>query len=277
MRALLLLLFITSTLSLAPPHPDAEHEVHEFHRSLKGPSNEQPATRLVNAALCKGMTADECSDLDRQFEEQARKLRLIYQTTGYLKVLVLLMRFSNHETRELPTPEQYHVTFNSPGPNPNGAETGSVKNFLEYNSVGSLEIDFEIMPWKTTDNTEAHYSFDISGVTRDFGQSLHAVFDQLEADGVDWSNYDLDGDGKMDAIMVLHSGYQAEVGNSDCYTGAVTAQRIWSHAIADTTKPWTSPSSGIISDNYAVGGALRGVCHSRLPPIGVITHEVRIT
>jgi hypothetical protein len=275
MRLLVLLLVLVSTLALAPPHPDAEHEVHEIHRSLKhGSSYYNDAPRLVNAALCSGLTEAECFELNQEFEEQARKLRLIYQTTGYLKVLVLLMRFSNHEDRELPTPDQYHGVFNSPVSDPLYAEPGSVKNFLEVNSGDSLEIDFDIMPWKTTDNTEAFYSYNISGVTRDFGQSLHAVMDQLEADGVDFSDYDLDGDGKIDVIMLLHSGYQAEVGNIDCYTGALTPQRIWSHAIANPTKIWTSPSSGIQTDNYAVGGAMRGVCRTRLPAIGVITHEV---
>jgi M6 family metalloprotease-like protein len=222
------------------------------------------------------MSEAECAELNREFEEQARKLRLIYQTTGYLKVMVLLMRFSNHEDRVLPTPEEYHVVFNSPVPDPlYNVEPGSVKNFLEANSMNTLEIEFDIMPWKTTDNTEAFYSYNISGVTRDFGQSLYPVMDQLEADGVDFSDYDLDGDGKIDVIMLLHSGYQAEVGNIDCYTGALTPQRIWSHAIANPTKIWTSPSSGITTDNYAVGGGMRGVCRTRLPPIGVITHEVR--
>lgn len=212
-------------------------------------------------------------ELDREFEEQARQLRRIYQTTGYLKVLVVCVRFSNHVDRGLPTVEQYDTMFNSPVPNPDGAETGSIKNFLEANAIDRLEIDFEVMPWKTTNNTEAFYSYDKYGVTRDFGISKHAVMDQLEADGVDFTKYDLDGDGYIDAMILLHSGFQAEIGNIDCYTGAYGEKRIWSHAIANPTKRWTSPSSGIQTDNYAVGGGLRGVCRNRVPPIGVIAHE----
>jgi M6 family metalloprotease-like protein len=275
MKLLLIFLQLVSVIqALAPPHPDAEQNIHDTHRSLKGSHHHaSTAPGLVNAALCDGMSEEECLDLDREFEEQARKLRRIYQTTGYLKVLVICVRFTNHAGRGLPTQEQYHGVFNSPGPDSLYAQPGSVKNYLEQNSMGTLEIDFDIMPWKTTNNTEAFYSYDNYGVTREFGVAKHAVMDQLEADGVDWADYDLDGDGYIDAMVLLHSGYQAEVGNVDCYTGAQGTQRIWSHAIANPSKRWTSPSSGIQTDNYAVGGGMRGVCRNRIPTIGIITHE----
>ena len=295
MRLLLILSLLVKVLALAPPHPDAEEEVHEMHRFLKGNS---PTTQLVNAELCRGLTEVECMQLDRNFQRQARKLREIYQTTGYLKVLVICVRFSDHADRELPTPEQYDILFNSPAPDadlapadhadrglltpekyfnssdPDLASTGSVKQFLEHNSQGALEVDFDIMPWKTTNNTEAYYSFGISGITRRFGVSAHSVMDQLEADGVDFSNYDLNNDGKIDALILLHSGFQAEIGGQDCYnTNAGKAQRIWSHAISDPTDAWESATSGMAIDNYAVVGGLRGLCNNQVPTIGVIAHE----
>jgi len=274
MRLLLLLAIIVSVIAIAPPHPDAEDEVHEMHRSLKGAHDSTGKTSLlVNAALCSGMTEKECLHMNEEFHRQARKLKKIYQTTGYLKVLVICVRFSDHADRGLPTQEQYDVFFNSPAPDADLAPTGSVKQFIEHNSQGALEVDFDIMPWKTTNNTEAYYSFNKSGITRDFGASTHSVMDQLEADGVDFSNYDLNNDGKIDAIMLLHSGYQAEVGNIDCYTGALPKQRIWSHAIPAPSNAWVSSISGMALDNYSVGGGLRGVCWNRIPRLGIITHE----
>jgi M6 family metalloprotease-like protein len=268
-------------LALAPPHPDSGNDVHATHRALRGGgvlggrvrgnSTTQlpvvPYGLLVNAALCEGLSDDACLELNDEFHRQTRKLNTGYTWGGYLKGLVLCVWFSNHVDRLLPTTEQLHVLFNAADPDPDLAPTGSAKQFIQLNSHGTLEIDFDIMPWKTTDNTEAYYSFNKSGVTRDFGQSTHSVLDQLEADGVDFSDYDANDDTKIDAIVIVHSGYQAEIGSFDCYTYALTINRIWSHAIPSPSNPWVSSLSGIAVDNYAVGAALRGVCHC------VLVHE----
>ena len=270
---LLLVSIVTSVFAIAPPHPDSGHAAHATHRALKGAIVSGNSTLLVNAALCEGLSEEACLEMNEGFNRQARKLNKVVQRTGYLKVLVLCVRFSNHENRSLPTTDQLHVLFNGPAPDPNLAPTGSAKQFMELNSHGTLEIDFDIMPWKTTNNTEGFYSFNKSGVTRDFGQCTHSVLDQLEADGVDFSEYDLNNDEKIDAIILLHSGYQAEIGSVDCYTNAATINRIWSHAIPNPTAPWVSATSGISLDNYAVGAALRGVCNNQIARLGVLVHE----
>ena len=262
-----------SVLGIAPPHPDSDHAVHATHRTLKGAIVSGNSTVLVNAALCEGLSDAACLEMNESFNRQARKLNKVYQSTGYLKVLVLCVRFSNHANRSLPTTEQLHVLFNGPAPDQALAPTGSAKQFIQLNSHDSFEIDFDIMPWKTTDNTEGFYSFNKSGVTRDFGQCTHSVMDQLEADGVDFSEYDLNNDEKIDAIILLHSGYQAEIGSFDCYTYASTINRIWSHAIPNPANPWKSSVSGISLDNYAVGAALRGVCDNEIARLGVLVHE----
>jgi hypothetical protein len=58
---------------------------------------------------------------------------------------------------------------------------------------------------------------------------LHAAIryalDYLD-DSVDFSEFDGDGDGYIDAITLLHSGYGAEWGGIDSYNGTYT-DRIW--------------------------------------------------
>jgi M6 family metalloprotease-like protein len=219
------------------------------------------------------MTEEECLDFDRRSIEAARRLAVIYRTTGYLRVPVVLMRFTDHVWREQPTPENYDFIFNSWEPDEFWTPAGSVKRFLKLNAQEHMEIDFDIMPWKTTNGTELYYSFNRSGITTALGAALNPVLDQLEDDKVDWTLYDQNGDGKIDAMLVLHSGYQAEVGNFDCYSGANFTYRIWSHAITSAPNPWVSPSTGIKVDNYAICGGHRGVCQNKHPYLGVITHE----
>jgi hypothetical protein len=127
-------------LALAPPHPDSGNDVHATHRALRGGgvlggrvrgnSTTQlpvvPYGLLVNAALCEGLSDDACLELNDEFHRQTRKLNTVYQTSGgYLKVLVLCVRFSNHVDWLLPTTEQLHVLFNAADPDPDLTPTGS--------------------------------------------------------------------------------------------------------------------------------------------------------
>jgi hypothetical protein len=90
--------------------------------------------------------------------------------------------------------------------------------------------------------------------------------------------YDRDRDGVMDAVIMLHSGYPAEVGGTDCQTQGLAQQRIWSHAIDHTTEySWQSSTSNLQSGPYLIGSAMRGTCNSDISRIGVLAHEFFIS
>jgi len=85
-----------------------------------------------------------------------------------------------------------------------------------------------------------------------------------------FKNFDADGDGQIDAITFLHSGYGAEWGGTDCY-GHSSAQRIWSHKSR-------LPSSFYSNDEvrvrlYHVSPGVWGLCGSEAGHVGVICHE----
>jgi M6 family metalloprotease-like protein len=103
---------------------------------------------------------------------------------------------------------------------------------------------------------------------------MHVVLDYWESQGVDMAQYDQDGDGVIDVLIMLHSGYPAEVSGVDCQTQASELNRIWSHAIGHSTAySWKSSTTGIQSGPYMIGSAMRGTCGSNLNHIGVLTHE----
>lgn len=165
--------------------------------------------------------------------------RQMLQTTGTIKPLVILVRFPDHDDRELPSIqdiEQLFVgtTFSDLIP------TGSIREYLSKNSYERLSLDVDILEWTVTDQTEAYYSNGQSGLRLETAQSMHAVLDHWQSEGIDFTNYDADQDGVIDATIMLHSGYPAEIGGTDCVTGASEQDRIWSHAIGhDTTFTWT--------------------------------------
>jgi immune inhibitor A len=195
------------------------------------------------------------------------------QTTGTIRPLVILVRFQDHANRTLPSLDDINELFHGTTTS-DLIPTGSIQSYLLQNSYSRFVLEADIMDWTLTDQTEAFYSYSQSGLVLSTAQSMHVVLDYWESQGVDMAQYDQDGDGVMDAVIMLHSGYPAEVGGVDCQTQTSAQQRIWSHAIDHTTAySWQSSTSNIQSGPYVIGSAMRGTCNSDINRIGVLTHE----
>jgi M6 family metalloprotease-like protein len=97
--------------------------------------------------------------------------------------------------------------------------------------------------------------------------------DRLDQNGIDWSQYDIDQDGVLDAVVVLHSGYGAELKGEDCNTKRDYVSRIWSHAYANSFNSWTSADGKYRVGGYVVASAFRDRCGSEPARIGIMTHE----
>ena len=116
------------------------------------------------------------------------------------RILVLMMRFTDHVDRVLPTQEQHENLWET-----------MIAAWLKKQSYGKHAPVFDVVDWMDTDDTEEYYSFGDYGRQDDFEQSIFYLLDQLEADpDFDMSLYDTDGDGHVDNLDVLHSGYNSE-------------------------------------------------------------------
>mmetsp|Transcript_6258 Transcript_6258/g.9621 ORF Transcript_6258/g.9621 Transcript_6258/m.9621 type:complete len:621 (+) Transcript_6258:254-2116(+) len=273
--------FLEIVRSIAPPHPDFSDEYRKIRRRHLEEKINDPLynstiseLRLLSPELCEDLTHHECRRLDDRFAEHSHKTRRIIEGTGTVKTLILLVRFSDHVNRKLPTREDVHAMWNAQEGEEEGIlPTGSIGEYLKTNSYGNLVIDAHVKDWIVTDDTELHYSFGRSGLTRDLSKALHPVLEVLDALGEDFSQYDQDGDGVLDSVVFLHSGFPAEVGGWDCYTGQNHIQRIWSHAVSTYSDEWTSYDGQYTLRGYMVASALRGTCGYALARIGVPTHE----
>ena len=189
--------------------------------------------------------------------------------TGNIKNMVIPIRFSDHAGRTVPSQSDIDILMNAPGGHATLAPTGSVRDVYLENSYGQMDLASDVQPWVTVSKTEAYYANGQSGDST-LWEALREALDEVDK-SVDFRNYDTDGDGRIDAIAFLHSGYGAEWGGTDAY-GTPYQSRIWSHRWAIQLPHWTS-EEGIIVSDYHISPSVWGTSGSQIGRIGVIAHE----
>lgn len=195
---------------------------------------------------------------------------LMDPVTGVKRNLVVLMRFSDHATRTLPTPANYDTLFNTVGGDPTYAPTGSVRDYYTEASYGQMTLLSTVVAWVDLPQTEAYYANGVSGLGGSRVQeALLYALNALDP-SVNFNDFDTDSDGVMDAIAFVHSGYGAEFGGTDA-DGAPSTARIWSHKFA-IIPGWTS-AEGVTVGNYHINPGLWSTSGSAIGRIGVICHE----
>ena len=138
------------------------------------------------------------------------------QTIGTLNNLVILLRFDDHanQKRSVPSKNDITVLMNSVDVDENLAPTGSLKMIYEKNSYGLLTIESEVTDWINLKNTEKYYADGASGTgSGKLHEALKYALDELERNNFNFTQFDADGDGNIDCITFLTSGYGAEWGN----------------------------------------------------------------
>lgn len=217
-----------------------------------------PATSVESKSTASQLHAS----IQHQLHAQTRHLAT--GSSGTLRCLVVPFKFSDHTKRPLPTKAQLQTMMGHDGLHPLYAPTGSVKYALDEFSYGDLDLDPVVWDWVTLSKTEAHYS----GVQQGGGMGLGTYFHDALREALkihndaraDFKQFDVkekhgEGDGWIDAILFLHSGYGAEGGFTDC-NGTPMQALIWSHEWSFQTQ-WTSHDNVSVG-KYAVNSAVYG-------------------
>jgi M6 family metalloprotease-like protein len=228
---------------------------------------------------------DELLDETSSVDDQASHRKLVVEgASGTLNILVLPISWADRpEDRTLPTTDELNELWNGVGVGDN-YPSGSIANWTYTNSHGSLTLSVTIAPWITSDNTEVFYADgnsgrpaftdDVNGTSTNVYDAIEDALGALESQGFDFSPFDQDNDGVLDAVAVLHSGYSAEQAEIDCY-GRAPSDRIQSHrasAPASSTG-WSGPG-GLRLGSYTIASTYIGVCNAKLARLGVIVHEM---
>ena len=151
---------------------------------------------------------------------------------GRVKLLVVCVKFADHADRPVP-PQQDIDTFFNGGFDDHVAPTGSVREFFRIQSLDQLTVQSKVLDWYVHPTiTEEQAASGRHGKHSGYVGLIKKALQHAEDTGAitDWSDYDRDGDGMLDGLVVLHSGYAAELGGVDCQNNKDNGvHRIWSH------------------------------------------------
>lgn len=182
-----------------------------------------------------------------------------FPTKGTRKLLLILARFSDQ------TFTYSQSTFNNLMNQANYNGTGSFKDYYYEVSYGQLVVNTTVTQVVTLPNTRAYYGANTGGSGTDIRPS-QAVRDAVIAAnnaGLDFSQFDNDGDGYVDLVAVIHSGTGEEA------TG--NTSDIWSHNWALQYGAGTVYVDGKYVNNYTLQP--EKYTSSTITSIGVICHE----
>jgi immune inhibitor A len=173
--------------------------------------------------------------------------------TGNVRVIVVLVNFKDKKMTAAHNQQHFKDLFFSTGVLPNG----SVQEYFKEVTGGLVNITGEVVgPFELSQNI-AHYAHGESGIgnAQPNARTMAQEAAQLANPTVNFAPYDNDGNGFVDAFIVIHAGSGAE------QTGSVND--IWSHK-------WVLPSQ-FNADGTKIYAYLTVPEDSR---IGVCCHEL---
>lgn len=138
--------------------------------------------------------------------------------------------------------------------------TGSMRDYYEEVSYGQLSLQGQVYGWYTSQYNYDYYVAGSYGLPPDGKASEFVTEAILNADpDVDFSQYDNDGDGIVEGVIIIHQGAGGEGGDPNTF---------WSH------KGWLSPSvtvDGVTVQEYTLNPEKKN--HGPIETIGVFAHE----
>jgi immune inhibitor A len=202
-----LLVWVNGETPAMPPYPDLEKQMLVGKVALP--------EHLANPRLAQEMGIDQ---------PVAHPINSVYPrgagAVGSYKALVLLVKFSDNPSVVSPSFFDSLVFANQPH---------CVRSYYQEVSYGTLDIVTLNLPsstaWYTAPHTYSYYvdgQYGLYGAYPHNSQKLVEDLVDLADPVVDFSDYDNDGDGYVDALIVVHAGQGAE------YTGDTSD--IWSHS-----------------------------------------------
>ena len=176
--------------------------------------------------------------------------------TDTFHVPLLLVEFP--DANAVYSPEEIDMVMNQEGyTHLNNENSGSFRDFYQEISYGNFLPIAEVSEWFMASNGHDYYSYN-NGYQR-VRELIRTAVDDLEAAGFDWSNFDNDNDGYVDALNVIHQGPGAEEGDYS---------NIWSHK--SSLGNLSVSYDGVIISSYNISPEIQ---NGNLVAIGVLAHE----
>ena len=177
------------------------------------------------------------------------------QVKGSFKLLVILANFNNTET------SYTQVDFDEMLNEQNYNSQGSFRDFYLENSNGKFEVNSTVTAWVVLPHNHDYY-----GPEEKWGEFAYDAVKAAYESGIDFSEYDNDGDGILDGIAIFHQGHGQE--------STADENDIWSHSWGLSAGYLKSQRTfgGVEVDGYFTQPELNSN-GARLASIGVVCHE----
>ena len=181
---------------------------------------------------------------------------------GRKHFLVILVEFNDKEFIESDPNAEFGNLLNEHGYSVNGG-TGSARDFYYDNSHGIFEPIFDVFGPVKLNHEYAYYGGnDENGNDKRPEQALIDGCKGLD-DRIDFTQYDNNGDGKVDMVFMYYAGY-GEADSSD-------DDAIWPHQWELTSAGKTLILDGVAIDSYACSNELNS--RNIMGGIGTVCHE----
>jgi len=174
------------------------------------------------------------------------------------KVILLLAAFQDKPFTRSAT--DFNNLMNQVGYTADGA-TGSFKDFYFENSYGNLTFETTVAGPFTVSQNMAYYGANSGSSHMVNPKAMVTEVVQLANPTVDFTQFDNDNNGSVDAVYVIYAGYGEEAGGP--------TDAIWAHASSIST----IYCDGKSVSKYSCSAELRGNSGTNLTRIGVICHE----
>lgn len=191
--------------------------------------------------------------------------------SGSKKGLVILVNYADTKMQASHSQSFFNDYFNKVGFSEEMSR-GSVHDYFYACSYGKFDLTFDVVGPVTVSHNLSYYGANDAGGSDKYPATLVAEACRLaDAQGVDFSKYDWDGDGMVDQVYVVYAGYGENM-DAPAYT-------IWPHEATlsiganygDGTGALTL--DGVKVDTYAMSSELTGKSGSTVNGIGMACHE----
>ena len=190
-----------------------------------------------------------------------------FPTTGDFKGVVILAQFQDQKfTYDV---SYFERMLNEEGFHDNGA-IGSAHDYFYFQSNGRFNPHFDVVGPVTLSKEMSYYGKDATDIWGNMigdEEPTKAIAEacQLADPLVDFKQYDLDGDGKVEMVYVIYAGYGENFG--------ADANTIWPHKYELSSAGYNVCLDDVCLDTYACSAELFGNSGTTPCGIGPLTHE----
>jgi M6 family metalloprotease-like protein len=198
----------------------------------------------------------------RRIHRQSVKRQSGHVAIGQKNFLVVLVEFSDKSFTVSNPQNAFSNMLNQEGYSTNGA-TGSARDYYYDNSHGKFEPLFDVYgPVKLDKNASYYGGNDAQGYDMYPEEAVAEACKKLDST-IDFSKYDLDGDGSVDLVYMVYAGKGEADGGSD--------DTIWPHQFELAYAGINLILDGKTVNRYACGSELDG--SGVMEGIGTMCHE----